>query len=154
VPTHVAALRRTGEQELKKVVEGVYAEVVQVIHRLALAADSGDVDALLDCYDDDIVIKYVIAGAEHPSVAGKAALRERNTSFFSSQRDARRHYTTNSFIEEATDDDVVLRSYLLLVVIEDGEIRIQTTGMYRDVLRKRRGRWRVCERAMTLDFPY
>ena len=57
-------------------------------------------------------------------------------------------------LDELADGSVRATSYLTLLVVEAGALRVQATGVYRDVLVRRGGGWAIKERVLDLDVHY
>lgn len=71
----------------------------------------------------------------------------------STQTDVRRHDITNVFFD-VTDGVISTTSYLTLFATEQGETKLLTTGVYRDIVEQSEGAWRVVKRHIDLDSGY
>jgi 3-phenylpropionate/cinnamic acid dioxygenase small subunit len=70
------------------------------------------------------------------------------------QSDQRRHVVTNVFFETEGDRNATVVSYVTITSVENGAIRLVTTGLYRDEVASEDGNWRICGRRIELDMAY
>ena len=61
---------------------------------------------------------------------------------------------TNLFFEDETDDSITAISYLVLISIQDGELNVISSGVYRDEIVRDGDAWRITLRNLALDRPY
>jgi 3-phenylpropionate/cinnamic acid dioxygenase small subunit len=71
-----------------------------------------------------------------------------------SQTDQRRHITTNIIIRGEDATSAITESYLTLIAVENGAIRVLSSGKYQDELVNDGGVWRLSKRHIALDLPY
>ena len=70
------------------------------------------------------------------------------------QTDQRRHITTNTMLVAESGAEISLVSNLTLTAVEQGVIRLVTSGLYRDRVRRISSGWVLAERRIDLDMPY
>ena len=71
------------------------------------------------------------------------------------QTDVRRHVATNFFFEPTSSPDVVqVTSNLTITAVENGLIRLVTSGYYKDTVVQEEGRWCIGKRRIELDMAY
>ena len=114
------------------------------------ALDNGEVDAVVDCFTADAVLKSPVIDIkgrdEIRAFAGRfAAQRADGTQF--------RHMVTN--IAAAIDRDrAVATAYLLVLISKDGSHRTLPPGRYECELVKEAGTWRFSRRTVFHDHDY
>jgi hypothetical protein len=132
-----------------------YEAASQLFADYAWYIDLRDVDGIGSLYSDDAEMTIEIAGAQTAGLfSGRATIMAFIGSAMSGLTDQRRHVITNVRVESVSEDELTVTAFLTLVIIEGGELRVQTTGVYRllavrspDVLRIRRMH-------LSLDRPY
>ncbi|HVX21029.1 MAG TPA: nuclear transport factor 2 family protein [Acidimicrobiales bacterium] len=121
----------------------------------ALGYDEREPERMAACFTEDAVMTMDIAGDEQMGpFVGHAEVMGLFTEHHGIQTDQRRHVVTNVVIDDPTDEGVPVTSYLTLLVTNDGELRAQATGVYRDVFVERDGRWLISRRHLYLDRHY
>jgi hypothetical protein len=127
----------------------------EVINRSAWSYDAARLDVLGDCFADDAKMSFRIAGGDSigPYV-GREAIVKLIRDSLDSQNDQRRHVISNVFFECEEMDGAVALSNLTLLAVAEGEVRVLTTGIYRDVFVLQSGTWQIRERFLELDLPY
>ena len=127
-----------------------YATAAQLFARYAAAMDDNDFDVLADVFTRDATFTVDITGG--PTV-GPYDSRDSIVEFISTttkeQQDQRRHVITNVRLE----GDVAY-GILSLFVTADGELTVQSTGVYRTDLAEEDGALRFANMYLTLDRPY
>jgi hypothetical protein len=119
------------------------------------AYDTPDVDYLADMFTEDGRFELSIDGVgEVGPFEGRAPIRKLYEDSLASQTDQRRHVVTNIFFEDETDDSVTAVSYLVLISIENGALKVISTGVYRDQIVRDGDAWRIKVRNLALDLPY
>ena len=137
-------------------VSGDAQDALNALYRWALGYDSGDVGLMRSSFTRDArFIFRPVGGVGQPTIfEGIDAVMKLFTDSLASQRDKRRHVTTNPLVERVNQQAVKVTSYLTLIIIENGVLRVQATGVYRDlVIARTDGDWRIKERDLTLDLP-
>jgi hypothetical protein len=131
-------------------------DALNALYRWSLGYDSRDVQLMRSAFTQDArFIFRPVGGVGQPTVfAGIDAVMKLFTDSLAAQKDVRRHVTTNPLVERIDKRTVKVTSYLTLIIIENGALRVQATGVYRDVVvEHREGDWRIRERDLTLDIP-
>ena len=129
-------------------------EIEYVLASWALGYDERDVPRMVDCFTPDANMTLVI-GDEVIPLVGRDEVIGHMTEHHGIQKDQRRHVVTNVVIEPEAEAGVrQVTSYLTLLVTENGELRLQATGVYRDRFVKTDIGWRIAERHLTLDVHY
>ena len=129
--------------------------VLELLARSAYSLDERHVDALKDTFTEDASFVIDIVGVEgEMSFEGRDAIMGLMTDSMAEQTDQRRHVVTNSFFEEEGDDRATVVSNITITSVEDGAIRLVTTGLYRDTVKLEGGQWRIAARRIELDMPY
>ena len=110
---------------------------------------------LESCFATDAVLELKIAGVEdEPRFEGRDAIMGLMTGSMEEQTDQRRHVTTNVLLSEHTSDSARVTSNLTLIGTENGVIRLISSGLYRDRVRRDADGWVIAERRIELDLPY
>lgn len=129
--------------------------VLELLARSAYSLDERHVDALKDTFTEDASFVIDIVGVDgEMSFEGRDAIMGLMTDSMAEQTDQRRHVVTNSFFEEEGDDRATVVSNITITSVEDGAIRLVTTGLYRDTVKLEGGQWRIAARRIELDMPY
>jgi 3-phenylpropionate/cinnamic acid dioxygenase small subunit len=127
-----------------------YAAVAELFARYASAMDDNNFDVLRDVFAERAEFTVDITGG--PTV-GPYESRDAIVDFIQStteeQQDQRRHVITNV----RTEGDVAY-GILSLFVTADGELTVQSTGVYRTDLVQEDGALRFASMYLTLDRPY
>ncbi len=126
----------------------------EMISRTGTAYDAHDLDGAMDCFTNDAVMKMSIAGGDVMQFAGADAIKALYGGSMTSQTDQRRHIITNVSFSNETDNSVDAKSILLLVAVENGALKVLSSGLYTDHIVNDGGSWRLKERFLALDLPY
>ena len=130
-------------------------EVHELLSRAAYALDEHSLEMLGDGFAPEAEFHLHIAGAPPiPPFVGHAAIMGLFKGAMDAQTDKRRHVVSNIFFDEEGDTACRVFSNLTLFGTENGVIRLICTGLYRDRLVRRGGRWWIAERRLDLDAPY
>ncbi len=130
-------------------------EIHELLARSAYALDERDLAMLEACFAPDAVMVVEIAGGSGPArFEGRDEILGLMRDSMAAQKDKRRHVTTNTMIVAATSGAASLVSNLTLSSVENGAIRLVTSGLYRDRVRREAGRWVIAERRIDLDMAY
>jgi hypothetical protein len=122
-----------------------YAQIAQVLYRYCAAHDSRDTEMLRSCFAADV---------ELLGVQGRDAVVERYATGYKQLTKQRRHILTNVFIVEDGETEVLTQSYITLYLIEDGDLELHLTGVYRDRVVLEDGKWLIRSREATMDVEY
>lgn len=124
----------------------------------AYGYDERDAELMRAAFTHDAVMTMTIGTGEDSETMGPYRGIDEVMSLFTDhhgvQRDQRRHVTSNLVILSESDGTADIASYLTLFVTEEGEVRLQATGVYRDTVVLRGGEWRIQERVLNLDVHY
>ena len=85
---------------------------------------------------------------------GREAIRALHADSMAAQTDQRRHNLSNIWIEKESGDEATVVSNLTLLSIEDGAVRVLSSGWYRDQLVRSDEGWQIADRYLYLDLPY
>ena len=130
-------------------------EILELLARAALALDERDLPLLESCFAPNAALSVEIAGGAGPTrFEGRSAVMRLMRDSLAAQRDKRRHVTTNTHFVAKHGEEISLVSNLTLTSVENGAIRLVTSGLYRDRVRHDGGRWVLAERRIDLDLPY
>lgn len=130
-------------------------EIHELLSRSAYALDERDLDMLADTFAEDASFVIRIAGApEDVAFQGREAIMGLMRDSMETQQDKRRHVVTNLFFEVAANDRAEVISNVTITSVENGTIRLVTSGLYRDRVLLHRGQWRIARRLIELDMPY
>lgn len=130
-------------------------DIENTFHRWALAYDENDPDTMEDCFTKDAVLTMTIGGGDLIGpFEGRDAIMTLMRDSLASQSDQRRHITTNIIIRSEDATTAVTESYLTLLAIENGALRVLSSGKYQDELANENGAWRLSKRHIALDLPY
>ena len=130
-------------------------EMLELLARSAYALDERDLALLESCFAANARMVVDVAGGTGPAhFDGRDAIMGLMRDSMAAQQDKRRHVTTNTMFLAKTGGEIALVSNLTLTSVENGAIRLVTSGLYRDRVRKEGGRWILIERRIDLDMPY
>lgn len=129
--------------------------IYDLLGRAAYALDEREIDLLASCFADDAKFIITIAGADPiPPFEGRDGIMKLMTDSMEEQTDKRRHVTTNVFFQSEGNDKAEVVSNLTLYSIENGAIRLVSSGLYKDTLVKNNAAWQISVRDLYLDLPY
>lgn len=129
--------------------------IQEVLARSAYALDERQLEMLEDTFSSNATLVIDIAGADaEMSFAGREAIMGLMTTSMAEQSDQRRHVVTNVFIENEQGDRAVVVSNVTITSVENGAIRLVTSGLYRDEVLREDGVWRIAHRRIELDMAY
>ena len=130
-------------------------EIHELLARSAHALDQRDLASLEACFAPDATLVIVIAGGAGPlRFEGRDKIMGLMRDSIATQTDQRRHVTTNTMVVAESGAEVSLVSNLTLTAVEQGAIRLVTSGLYRDRVRRGASGWVLAERRIDLDMPY
>lgn len=131
-------------------------EIENAIHRAAWGYDENDVDLIAEQFTTDAVLTMQIGrdGDTIGPFAGREAIRKLHADSLVSQTDQRRHNVSNLIIGSETADAASTWANLTLLSVENGTIRVLSSGYYRDEFVRDDGTWRIVTRHIYLDLPY
>lgn len=131
-------------------------EIENAIHRAAWGYDENDVGLIAEQFTTDAVLTMQIGrdGDTIGPFAGREAIRKLHADSLVSQTDQRRHNVSNLIIGSETADAASTWANLTLLSVENGTIRVLSSGYYRDEFVRDDGTWRIVTRHIYLDLPY
>lgn len=128
--------------------------IQELFARCAYAYDERKERLLADCFTTDAVFTLRIAGGDLVGpFEGRESIMGLMTGSMAEQTDVRRHVVSNLFFEEEGAEPVAI-SGLTLIATENEDIQLLSAGIYRDVVTKQEGIWRICKRHLDLDKAY
>lgn len=129
--------------------------VQELMSRAAYGLDMRELEMLADCFASDAVFTLRIAGGDLIGpFEGREGIMELMKGSMEEQTDQRRHNVSNLFFEEEGNKSAVVVSNLTLFATENGEVRLITTGVYRDKVALSADGWQLQQRHLDLDLPY
>ena len=130
-------------------------KIENTLNRYTLALDRRDLEGVLQTFTADASFSIRIAGGDliGPHV-GHEGIGKLMTESFETQLDQRRHICSNLVFHEVGNGRARVEYYLTLMSIDEGAIRLVTTGIYKDELVEEAGVWRVSKRHLDLDLPF
>lgn len=131
-------------------------DILDLLGRAAYALDQHDMALIETCFAPDAVMVLDIAGVEGtPRFEGRDEIIGLMRDSAAEQTDQRRHVTTNTIFEGVSEGVVSVVSNLTLTGVENAQqIRLITSGLYRDRVRREGDAWVLAERRIDLDMPY
>ncbi len=133
--------------------------IAELLSRASYGYDERDLKMLESCLCDDAVVSLRIAGGELVGpFEGRDSIMQLYRDSMASQNDVRRHVVSNHLFSPSdvavSEGAVDVVSNLTLFATEDGETRLLTTGVYRDVVRREGPSWCIARRHVDLDSAY
>lgn len=115
--------------------------------------DSREWPVLESVFTEDAEFTITIAGGDTIGpIAGRDAIVEFCSSTVNAQTDQRRHVISNLRLGPETDVDATVTAILTLVVVENGQLEVKSSGLYRTkVVREADGKWRFSSMLLELD---
>lgn len=130
-------------------------EIHELLNRAAYSFDEHDLEMLEACFTEDATMLVNIAdGSVYGPFEGREAIMGLLSGTLEAQTDTRRHIISNIFFENAGADSATVVSQVVLAATEDGEIRLITSGIYRDVVRRIDGGWQIADRRLNLELGF
>lgn len=131
-------------------------EIENVLGRAAWGYDENDVDLIAAQFTENATLTMQIGRDGDPigPFDGREAIRTLHADSLAGQTDQRRHNITNLVIEKESADAANTVSNLTLLSVENGAIRVLSSGWYRDELVREGGSWLIRARHIYLDLPY
>jgi 3-phenylpropionate/cinnamic acid dioxygenase small subunit len=127
----------------------------ELLSRAAYGLDMRDLDMLANSFATDAAFTLCIGGGDLVGpFEGREGIMELMTSSMEEQTDQRRHNVSNVFFEEEGNKSALVISNVALFGTENGEVRLITTGVYRDKVVRAGADWQLQHRHIDLDLPY
>lgn len=132
------------------------AEIENTLGRAAWGYDENDVDLITAQFTESASMTLRI-GREGDLIGpfeGREAIRKLHADSLAAQTDQRRHNISNVWLEKESADEATVVSNLTLLSVQDGSVRVLSSGWYRDELVREDGAWLIRNRHVYLDLPY
>ncbi|MEV0067503.1 MULTISPECIES: nuclear transport factor 2 family protein [unclassified Amycolatopsis] len=132
------------------------AEIENVLGKASWGYDENDVGLIADQFTETATMTMQI-GREGDTIGpfeGREAIRKLHADSLVAQTDQRRHNLSNLVLTKETPDSAATTANLTLLSIENGAVRVLSSGWYRDELVKQGDRWLIATRHIYLDLPY
>ena len=127
----------------------------ELLSRVAYAFDERQLDVLEQCYSADASMLIDITGVgEVGPFEGREAIMQLISDTLAAQTDVRRHVISNFFFESEKKKAARVVSSLVVFSVENGEISVIISGIYRDDVVRKDGVWRINHRRLDLDLPF
>jgi len=127
----------------------------ELLSRAAYSFDERQLDVLEQCYTADASMLVDITGVgEVGPFQGREAIMQLVSDTLAAQTDVRRHVISNFFFESEEKKAARVVSSLVVFAVENGEINVIISGIYRDDVAKDDGEWRIAQRRLDLDLPF
>ena len=126
-----------------------YVEILNLYAAYNLASDAGDAEGYADCFLEN--------GEHHGTydIYGRAALIEYKKADKAKRTDLyRRHWNGSLHLEKIDEKTIRGRCYFFGWNGVPGELPQMThAGVYTDLIRQEKGRWKFAERRIAFDYP-
>ena len=130
-------------------------EIHELLSRAAYSFDEHDYEMLEACFAKDANMLVKIAdGQVFGPFEGREAIMGLLTATLESQTDTRRHIISNFIFESVGEDSATVISQIVLASAENGEIKLVTSGIYRDVVTLIDGDWKISDRLLNLELGF
>lgn len=124
----------------------------ELMSRAAYYFDVHDTDRLEACFCEDARMLVDIAdGDTFGPFDGRDAIMELMRGTLETQTDRRRHVICDVFFESEGDNEATVVSTLVVSSVDNDEMTLVTSGVYRDVVRKLGSDWLIADRHIDLD---
>ena len=124
----------------------------ELMSRAAYYFDLHDTDGLEACFCEDARMLVNIAGGEtFGPFEGRDSIMELMRGSLEAQKDRRRHIICDVFFESEDDNEATVVSTLVVSSVDNDEISLVTSGVYRDLVRKVGSDWLIADRHVDLD---
>jgi len=129
--------------------------IQELLSRAAYAFDERQLDVLEQCFTSEASMLVDITGVgEVGPFEGRASIMQLMSDTLAAQTDVRRHIISNFFFESEGKKAARVVSSLVVFSVENGEINVIISGIYRDDVAKSDGEWRIRHRRLDLDLPF
>jgi hypothetical protein len=130
-------------------------EIHELLSRAAYSFDQHDYEMLENCFAEDARMLVNIAdGQEFGPFEGREAIMGLMKASLEAQTDTRRHIICNFIFDNVLADQATVTTTIVLAATEEGEIRLITSGVYRDVVRLVDGHWKITDRHLNLELGF
>lgn len=126
--------------------------VHELLSRAAYYFDVRDEDRLAACFVDDCPMRVNIGEDQKLGpFEGRDAIMDLMRGSWAAQEDVRRHIICDIFFESTGADEATVVSTLVVSSVEADEMSLETSGVYRDRVKKVGADWQIAERQLDLD---
>lgn len=130
-------------------------EIHELLSRAAYYFDERKLDELADCFTRKATMLVRIAGVgDVGPFEGRDAIMKLMSDTLAAQTDVRRHVVSNFFFEAESKKSATVMSSLVVFSVENGKIDVIISGVYRDEVVCKDGKWRIHKRQLDLDLPF
>jgi len=124
----------------------------ELMSRAAYYFDLHDTDGLEACFCEDAKMLVNVAGGDtFGPFDGRGSIMELMRGSLDAQKDRRRHIICDLFFESEGNNEATVVSTLVVSSVDNDEISLVTSGVYRDVVRKVGSDWLIADRHVDLD---
>jgi len=124
----------------------------ELMSRAAYYFDLHDTDGLEACFCEDARMLVDIADGEtFGPFEGRPAIMELMRGSLEAQKDRRRHIICDVFFESEGKNEATVVSTLVVSSVDNDEMALVTSGVYRDLVRKVGSDWLIADRHVDLD---
>ena len=124
----------------------------ELMSRAAYYFDLHDTDGLEACFCEDARMLVEIAGGEtFGPFEGRDSIMELMRGSLEAQTDRRRHVICDVFFESEGKNEATVVSTLVVSSVDNDEMTLVTSGVYRDQVRKVGSDWLIADRHVDLD---
>jgi 3-phenylpropionate/cinnamic acid dioxygenase small subunit len=129
--------------------------IQELMSRAAYGLDMRVLDMLAACFAEDAEFTLRIAGGDLVGpFEGREGIMGLMTGSMAEQTDQRRHNISNLYFEKEGNKSAIVISNMTLFATENEEVRLITTGVYRDEVVRVGDDWQFQHRHLDLDLPY
>ncbi|MEJ2885041.1 nuclear transport factor 2 family protein [Actinomycetospora aeridis] len=134
----------------------VRPHIENLLGKASWGYDEADPDLIASCFTADARMSLRIGrdGQLIGPFEGRDAIRKLHADSMAAQTDQRRHNLSNLWFEKESDDEAIATTNLTLLSIENGTVKVLSSGWYRDQLVVQNGTWLIADRYVYLDLPY
>jgi hypothetical protein len=130
-------------------------EIHELLSRAAYAFDEHDADSLEQCFTPEASMLVNIAdGQTFGPFEGRDAIMSLMTATLEAQTDTRRHIICNFLFTKEGDSRAQVTSTVVVTSAQDGQIRLVTSGVYKDVVTRGESGWQIAERKLDLELGF
>ena len=127
----------------------------ELLCRAAYSFDERKLDMLEQCFAAEASMLVNITGiGEVGPFEGREAIMQLMSDTLAAQTDVRRHVISNFIFESEEKKAASVVSSLVVFSVENGEINVIISGIYRDDVAKFEGDWCITYRRLDLDLPF
>ena len=128
-------------------------DIENLLNSYSLAYDSNDMVLMEDCFTADAVFSMKIVDNDPLSFETRDVIMKLMRDSLASQTDQRRHANTN-LIVRSEGGVTKTTNYLGLSAVENGEIKLLSSGVYSNEIVEDEGKLRIRKMHLDLDRPY